>query len=107
MPEKQLILVAWPYLSIFLCAIEMATLDLCLACGESAVEKDRRVLGGSGNTSEQVTLLWKRIFLKELDKRSEQLHFDLDGLIHQQRSYICRKCYYAYDKLCETEKVPF
>ena len=34
---------------------EMATSDLCLACGESAVKKDRRVLGGSGNTSEQVT----------------------------------------------------
>ena len=32
----------------------MAT-DLCLACGESAIKKDRRLLGGSGNTSEQVT----------------------------------------------------
>ena len=36
-------------------ATEMATSDLCLACGKSAVKKDRRVLGGSGNTSEQVT----------------------------------------------------
>ena len=36
-------------------ATEMATSDLCLACGESAVKKDRRVLGGSDNTSEQVT----------------------------------------------------
>ena len=77
-----------------------ATAPLCLACGEHTVKKDRRVLGG---TSERVTLLWKETISSELEKRKEDV--DLDELLCPGPGYMCRKCFYAYDKMLQNKEV--
>ena len=77
--------------------------QICLACGELTIKKDRRVLGGSGSASEQVTNLWRETIANELRRRSKVL--DFDSLIHPGAGYLCRKCYYSYEKLLETREV--
>ena len=73
---------------------------VCLGCSEVTQKKSRRVLG---STSEQVTILWKDVISKELELRSKQIN--LDNLLHPGRSYMCRRCYYAYDKLLQAKNV--
>ena len=51
----------------------------------------------SGGTSERVTLLWSK-----LEKRKKDV--DLDELLCQA-TYMCRKCFYAYDKMLQNKEV--
>ena len=74
--------------------------NICLACGEQAVRKDRRVIGGISGESGAVTLLWKEFIVKELEKRGEQVNIE-----SVFESYMCRKCYYAYQKLLKAKEV--
>ncbi len=64
--------------------------------------KQRRVLGVA--ESEKVTLFWKEMAFKNLEKSGKQL--DLDVLINKQ-GFICKKCFYAYDKLIKKKMVGF
>lgn len=61
----------------------------------------RRVLGVSD--SEQVTLLWKETIFKVLERESKQL--DIDNLISKEQGFICKECFYAYDKMLEKKEV--
>ena len=74
--------------------------QVCLGCGEVTQKRNRRVLG---STSEQVAILWKDVISKELELRRQQIN--LDNLLHPGRSYMCRRCYHAYDKLLQAKKV--
>ena len=73
----------------------------CLACGGVAGIRERRVLGVS--RSEKVTVLWKETILKVLEREGKQL--DIDNLISQDQGFMCRKCFYGYNKLIEKKEV--
>ncbi len=62
---------------------------ICLACGELAAKKDRRLLDISG----RVTIYWKEIISQELEKTQPQI--DVDELLCPGPSFMCRKCFYV------------
>ena len=62
-------------------------MDICLACGGPAVAGVRRVLGVSGSV--EVTLLWKEMISKELQRSGKTL--DFMGLISQKVGYNMQK----------------
>ncbi len=64
---------------------------LCLACGEVARKKGRRVLGGRGSPSEGVTFLWRDLTAEELQGSRRQLNWDDLITQFQGQSYMCRR----------------
>ncbi len=78
------------------------TSAICLACGGVAAVGSRRII--KTQSCDGVSILWKEEIERELEKKGEAL--DLDHLISsQQEAYMCRKCFYAYEKLLEAKKV--
>ena len=71
----------------------------CLACGDSVLSANRRNLNTSA--SKHVVPIWKEIASKELEKR--QYGVDLDDLLagsgDPASRCMCRRCFYAYEKL--------
>ena len=72
---------------------------LCLGCGGLAKSRDRRTLEAGG----QVTLLWEKAMDKVLE--IEQQEFDCSSLIHNGDGFMCRKCFYAFEKFIEKFEV--
>ena len=65
---------------------------LCLACGEVTSRlSDRRNL--SGPTSQHVVPLWNEIIMEGSQRQNKAL-----GLETGQSGYMCRRCFYAYEK---------
>ncbi len=79
---------------------ESSASPICLACGELAAKKDRRLLDISG----RVTIYWKEIISQELEKTQPQID-DVNELLCPGPSFMCRKCFYAYDKLLLAKEV--
>ena len=73
----------------------------CLACADIAVIRGRRVLGVP--ESERVTLLWKETVKSVIQKEGKQ--FDADSIIRKKEAYMCKKCYYAYEKFADKKEV--
>ena len=74
---------------------------LCLACGEvTSRTSDRRNLRNS--SSQHVIPLWKDLVAEELSKRNQ--HADLDDLVSGNSGYMCRKCFYAYEKYLKVKE---
>ncbi len=76
------------------------TSAICLACGGVAAVGSRRII--KTQSCDGVSILWKEIE-RELEKKGEAL--DLDNLISsQQEAYMCRKCFYAYEKTTRSKE---
>lgn len=58
-----------------------------------------------GDDREGVALLWKVAVERELERRGHGQDLDLDSVISSRDSFMCKKCFYAYEKLLEAKKV--
>ena len=74
---------------------------LCLSCASPTLVRGRRILGTP--ESKRVTLVWKETVLNEIQKEEKQ--FDADSIITRKERYLCKKCFYAYEKFAEKKEV--
>ena len=74
---------------------------LCLACASPTLVRGRRILGTP--ESERVTLVWKETVLNVIHKEGKR--FDADSIITRKERYMCKKCFYAYEKFAEKKEV--
>ena len=53
---------------------------------------------------ETIASLWKEIFSEEIEREGRVIDLDaiLKGII-----YMCKKCYYCYEKFLDSKKVSF
>lgn len=85
---------------------------LCLACGEliSKATERRNIFTSS---SQHVTASWKTFFKRELENRKQygvlETTFPESGEIVAanigNQKYVCRKCFYAFEKFLKFEEV--
>lgn len=74
--------------------------EICLACGGVAVVRKRRVLG---NGTKEVTLLWKEILVNAMEEEGKEL--DITNFFSQKERFMCKNCFYAYNKVIEKKEV--
>ena len=85
---------------------------LCLACGEliSKATERRNIFT---SLSQHVTASWKTFFKRELENRKQygvlETTFPESGEIVAanigNQKYVCRKCFYAFEKFLKFEEV--
>lgn len=76
---------------------------LCLACGEGPlVTTNRRNILSS--SSQHVIPLWRHMVEMEFERRNQYVALDI-VLSASQHTFMCRKCFYAYEKVLKTQEV--
>ena len=78
-----------------------ASASLCLASASPTLVRGRRILGTP--ESERVTLVWKETVLNVIQKEGKGI--DADSIITRKERYMCKKCFYAYEKFAEKKEV--
>ena len=75
---------------------------LCVGCGDDLSWKSSERRNLESVSSKPVLELWKTMFIQELNDKEIDVEGFVERLIKDHR--ICRKCFYAYDRLLKLQK---